>query len=725
MSALIRRSSAPGRSQFKISSIRTLFAAILVVTGHSATAAESTAIEEIVVTAQKREQSLQDVPISVSVIGGDKIDRLALDTFEDLDEHVPNLVISDSPGNNQVYVRGIGTESGSLALEQSVALFVDDIYGGRARQFMEPFLDVERIEVLKGPQGALVGKNTSAGAINVISRMPTDEFELSIKGGYEFEYDSFTTTAIISGPLSDTFRGRLVAKYDDVGGYVENTLQDRDEAKGDRSLIRGIGVWDVSDTFSATGKIEYAKTDMDGHPFVTAQLGESYDYERATTFDDYDEQETLNASISLDFDIGEFVLRSITGYTDLESENFVDSDFSAPPLLGSSFFDDMKQFSQEFRLISPGTERLNYVVGLFYLNRDTDIFRQTYWNLGPFTGISNREFEEKSEVVSLYGQFDYALTDTFSLIASLRYTSEDKEGSLNRFNDGLVPPSQLDTSIEDDFTDDEVDGAIGVQWRPADSTMLYVTYTQGSKSGGFAGASSGVTEDAFTFDPESSESFELGAKFNLLENRLYLGVAAFFSTFEDLQTASYNGVSFDFANAAEAETKGLEIDSTWVINDTWSLVGSLAFLDAEFTDYPGGPCIWPDVQDPACDTQDLSGTPLPFAPDWSGSLDLYFDQSIGRLNLRANLGAAFRDDTYTHPNLMPDGVQESYVKWDARIELADDNSGWSVALLGKNLGNEKVFAQSFLTPVIPNSVTRLVDIRRTIALEASYRIGGR
>ena len=166
------------------------------------------------------------------------------------------------------------------------------------------------------------------------------------------------------------------------------------------------------------------------------------------------------------------------------------------------------------------------------------------------------------------------------------------------------------------------------------------------------------------------------------------------------------------------------LDSTWVINETWRLVGSLAFLDAEFTEYPGGPCIWPDVLDPACTSQDLSGTPLPFAPDWSGSLDVYFDQPVGRMNLRANLGATFRDDTYTHPNLMPDGIQESFVKWDARIELADDNAGWSVALLGKNLSNEKVFTQSFLTPVLAGNVTRLVDVRRTIALEASYRIGG-
>ncbi|MFW6093679.1 MAG: TonB-dependent receptor [Pseudomonadota bacterium] len=693
-------------------------------------ASESAVIEEVVVTAQKREQSLADVPISINVVAGDTLDSYSIVTFEDLDEHVPNLLVTDSPGNNQIYIRGIGTESGSLALEQSVSLFVDGIYAGRARQFQEPFLDVERVEVLRGPQGALVGKNTSAGAISIVSRLPTNETEVRVDGEYEFEHDGYSTTAILSGPLSDAFRARLVTKYEEVGGYVRNTVKDRDEPDGDRLLMRGTGVVDVTEAVTATVRLEYAESDIDGHPFVTIPLGGDYDWQRAADAEEYDEQDTLNASITVDAPLGGHTLTSITGYVDLDSENFVDADFTAAPLVGASFYDDLQQFSQEFRLLSPTGGQLDYVLGVYYLDRDVDIYRETFWNLGPFTGTSNRDYRERSELYSVYGQVEYGLSETVSAVASARYTDEDKEADLVRFNDGLAPPSQLDTPISGALSEDEVDLSAKLQWQATDYAMLYLSYAEGSKGGGFAGASASVLADNFEFGPETSQSWEAGAKLDLSDGRGFVSAALFTTTYEDLQLASYNGVAFDFANAAEAESRGVEIDSAWTLGEGWQLNGSVAYLDTEYEDYPNGACLAPDNVIPGC-VEDLSGTSLPHAPQWTGRVDVQYSRAVGGGRwFTADAGVSFRDDFFTHPAQFAESRQDAFAKLDLRLELADERQGWTVALVGRNLTDETTITQSFETPASAppgttpdyNLASGYVDVGRTIALQFGYSL---
>ena len=185
----------------------------------------------IVVTAQKREQDIQDVPISMSVVGGEQLADMGIKDFNELDRYVPNLYVQTTPGNNAFYIRGIGSQPGNLAFEQTVGLFVDGIYGGHARQFQAPFLDVERIEVLRGPQGALVGKNTSAGAISVVSAKPTRDFRGQIDASYEFELGGGRLFGMVSGPVSDLVSVRLAGQYEKSDGYVRNLIQGGNETK--------------------------------------------------------------------------------------------------------------------------------------------------------------------------------------------------------------------------------------------------------------------------------------------------------------------------------------------------------------------------------------------------------------------------------------------------------------------------------------------------------------
>ena len=700
------------------------------VLGVSGPAYAEEVMEEIIVTAQKREQSLADVPISVSVISGEKLDGFGIDTYEALDDYIPNLFIGDSPGNAQIYLRGIGTEAGSSALEQSVALFVNGVYGGRARQFQAPFFDVERIEVLRGPQGALVGKNTSAGAISVTTRKPTEETELMISANYEFEYESNTITAIASGAISDSFLGRVAVRRSETGGYVHNPTQDSDDPDGTQLLIRATGVTNITDGLEATFMVEYAETDFDGHPFVSGPTGTNdLVYESAFDAPGTEEQETLNVSATLDWTLDNGItLVSITAFSDMESDNLFDTDFLPLPFAYAHFVDDFSQFTQEFRLISPEGERFNYVLGLYYLDREFDTARFSDIDIGPFVGDGGAEFTEDSQLYSIYGQFNYRISDALSVSSSLRFTGEDKEGSLERTLVQPVLPNWFDTPIAQDFSDSETDGSISLQWEPNDIAMMYVSYTQGSKSGAFAGANLSIMAPDFALDPESSESIEVGTKLTLLDGALFIGAAYFTTDYEDLQVSAWNGSFFNIRNAAEAEVDGFEVDMIWSLNEHWRLSGSLGILDAKYSDYPDGSCTEPDHVIPGCIT-DLSGEDLAYSPDSSASLDLEYSNNLGdSLTFTGTLGVIFRDDTHVHPSLMDEAEQESYSKLNLRLEL-ESESGWMLAVIGKNLTDEETFAQAFETPLTsppgftPDHflVTRYLDPGRTIALEAAYR----
>lgn len=274
-----------------------------------------------------------------------------------------------------------------------------------------------------------------------------------------------------------------------------------------------------------------------------------------------------------------------------------------------------------------------------------------------------------------------------------------------------------------------MDASVKLQWQVNDRTMLYLSYAEGSKGGGFAGASGSVLAENFEFGPESSTSYEVGAKLDVFGGRGFVGLAAFTTTYEDLQTASFNGVAFDFANAAEADTRGVEVESSLTLNDEWQLNASLAYLDAEYEKYVNGACIAPNHVIPGC-VEDLDGTDLPNAPKWSGRLDVQYLRPVADLVFTADLGVSFRDDYFVHPSLFDEVHQDAYAKLDLRLELASEARGWSVALLGKNLTDEETFSQGFETPgsappgAIPDhtTATQLMDIGRTVAVQARYEL---
>ncbi len=441
-------------------------------------------LEEIIVTAQKREESLRDVPISVSAISGEKLAEAGILRLDDLKAYVPNLQVTETGIANNFYMRGIGSGL-NQGFEQSVSIYADGIYRGRGHQSRMPFLDLERIEALRGPQPVLFGKNAIAGAVNMVSARPTDEFEASIRALYTNETGEQAADVVLSGPLGETFGVRLALRYRQVDGYEENLTLGRDEPSRDEYGGRLMLTWNPSDAFDATLRLEGGVFDVDGRqieefgelpaaPALTPMgtpstppipgllysqilrnvfgadasvLNNTIDFRRSSNgdFSDLDNEE---AALTLNWRFGGLTLTSVTGYSAYELNELCDCDFTGAVLFNAGITEDFDQFSQELRLASDTDQRISWIAGLFYQEYDLEetdyVFVPANSILVPllngnsalpmgsgsaFANTANpRLFTQDSELFAVFAQATWNITDDFRITAGGRWSTEDKTG---------------------------------------------------------------------------------------------------------------------------------------------------------------------------------------------------------------------------------------------------------------------------------------------------------
>ena len=337
------------------------------------------ALEEIIVTAQKRSQSLQDVPVSVSVVSGQSIKESGIANLEEMSAFVPNLSVNEGSQTVSISMRGLGSGI-NQGLEQSVGMFVDGIYAGRDRQFRSAFMDLEAVEVLRGPQGTLFGKNTIAGALSVKTAKPSEEFEASLQGSYEPENDEYTMQGIVSGQIADTLYGRLAVKHVSADGFMQNTMSGFEEPSKRETVARATLVWEPTDDLSVMAKYETGSSDSYGdNNRIDANSGwqqvfESVDADyvdndsrkRSTDLPDFSLNNNESLTINVDYALGDYTLTSITGYSEYDYSDQQDVDFSPPEVLNQYQDQKFDQISQEFRLTSPLGERFEFLTGAFY-----------------------------------------------------------------------------------------------------------------------------------------------------------------------------------------------------------------------------------------------------------------------------------------------------------------------------------------------------------------------
>ncbi|WP_245573340.1 TonB-dependent receptor [Marinimicrobium agarilyticum] len=443
---------------------------------------EEIRLEEIVVTSQKREENLMDVPISVNAMAGEKIEDTGITGIERMADYIPSLNMTQTGIGTTISIRGISSGV-NQGFEQSAAQYVDGVHFGRAQLSRAPFLDIERVEVLRGPQSILFGKNSTAGAISITTARPTDEFEAKVSGLYEPEHGEQDLRAVVSGPLTDELSGRLAVLDRSIDGHFHNTTLNRDETREEDQVIRGTLLWQPNSQWDVTLKLEDGSFDQEGRnlevvnpvqidlpgrptlPYsavlagVTGalsggqniyQLDTTQDYQRQSN-GDFSYNNTQNGMLEVETELGELSFTSVTGYTAYDYEELCDCDFVGVPLFNILSMEDYSQWSQEFRIASPQSGPFSYLGGLFYQTSDLDFddairvpsdsVLLPALEQGGVAGATNffgtasrRNFDQESDIAAVFFQGTWELTPDLRVIAGGRYTDEEKTASRRQYH---------------------------------------------------------------------------------------------------------------------------------------------------------------------------------------------------------------------------------------------------------------------------------------------------
>jgi iron complex outermembrane receptor protein len=461
---------------------------------------------------------------------------------------------------------------------------------------------------------------------------------------------------------------------------------------------------------------------------VSVAAGGKKSFTRQTTpgVDDFDNADSFNTALTLNWDFAEgYTLTSITGYSSFSYDKQIDSDFTAAPILTSSFIEDFSQVSQEFRVASPAAARFTWIAGVYWHQNEIDLEQGSSITAGPFNGTSTRWFNQNAETTSLYAQGTFNITDQLRATVGVRQTWDSKEADQTRAKTGAVPATWLATPLSGSRDEEAFDPSGQIQYSFDTDTMVYVSYGKGSKAGGFVAAQSTTTQPQFEFEGETAKSLELGAKTALFDRRLRLNIAVYETKYEDLQVSVFNASTNAFitGNAANATSRGVEIEAAAKLASWLDFNGSIAYLDAVYDDFPGAGCIYPlPVPTPSPCYENIGGSRIPRAPEWTASAGFNVDYPLGD-NLRLIGGAdlAYRSEAFLEETLNPVSLQEAYTKLDLRIGLTDEAERWQISLIGKNVTDELTAAHAFGTPFVTGSETFVIDPPRTIAIQARLR----
>lgn len=720
-------------------------------------------LEEIVVTAQHRAENVQDIPISVSALGGELLAEADIHDATEIANNVPGMAYAEfAPGQALVSMRGIISADDGAGMDNSVTLFLDGVYIGRPANINFDLFDLERIEVLRGPQGTLFGRNAIGGAINVVTARPSQETQLKLAGTVGNE-DIIRYQGLINGAIANNLSGKLTYNHREHEGYGRNVLLNEETQDEDQDSVRGQLLWEVANTewLLSADYMQDDREDMGRTPIVNG----NFDYVgtwqslgggvRKTTapIDGFSEREAQGVSLQGDIEFNTGTFTTISAWRDSETDWEMPS-VGAP--LGGNFDldagvfgadvnddinEDIEQFSQEFRWTSDLEGIFNYVVGLYYMQEKTDRTEQFKIDLNTTasgqTTLGNELSEQNNETNSyaLYGQAQWDFNETWSLAIGARYTFDDKETTSTTLNCGQqanplvagdprcvsgagslgILPTSFRVTADENWED--FSPKVSLEYHPNDNIMWFVTAAKGFKSGGFAGAP-GVVE--FATDPVSPEeawNYELGMKGDLLENTLRLNLTGFYTDYEDLQVVRFGPSvlnpgfgSFITTNIGTAKMSGAELEFTWFAMDNLQLTGNYAYLESEVNDFvletTGGPV-------------DISGSSLRQAPKNKSNLAANYDYPLDDRGL-----LKFRLD-YSHT----DAQISDYLNQATRIdqfELFNARAAWQaddgtleVAIWGKNLKDEDYISHSY---VIGPGVIGVWGAPRTYGLTVTWSL---
>ncbi len=736
-------------------------------------------LEEVVVTATKRNASLQEVPIAVTAIGEETLKTGNFSSLVNIVNHVPSVSMGNAQAASNtanVRVRGIGTVGNNAGFESSVGIFVDGVYQARPGVALGEMVDMAQVEVLRGPQGTLFGRNTSVGAISIKSNAPVigesegfvsasigDHSLKNVKGAYN----------IAAG---ENLAFRLAGSYRERDGVIEAATPGvKDMHDKDRYLLRAQALWEATDTLSIRFNSDLAGNDeiccvsvgvvpnSDGTlpPGLTLADADEFTSDSSERFDKSD-QWGVSAELTWELDSGTFTW--IPAYRTFDAEYSGDNDWTAinqlfikPEFPNETEIDSM---TQELRFQSTAmNDRLDWLVGFYYSEEDITEISRLHTGpdqplTSPFTVINtpvgpvpvpagpsgeyhaDNLFEQSGESFAIFTHNIFSVTDDLTLTVGLRYTEEDKEGGLissGGFNPdclsngpfpgagclSIVTPaanSPLYDLYDEKFEDDALTYTVNLHYTINDDISFYGAVSTGFKSGGI---NLDVTGSGGSFESENITSYELGMKSTWLDGRVTANAALFYMDLEDFQLASLDSsvIQFRVFNVAEAESTGFELDTNALLADNFNLTFNFAWTDATFpADCSGG------LTDPT--VLFMCGRSLPNAPEYVLTTGFRWDIPLGS-ELLATVSPNVRWEDESEASVGQELIQDSTTIVDLSIQLTNQSNTWSVEAWGRNLTNEVYLARAYNTlsnvaPLGQDSMSSYINEPRTYGITARF-----
>ncbi|HKX79030.1 MAG TPA: TonB-dependent receptor [Novosphingobium sp.] len=680
-----------------------------VASGAHAQAAEevpSGGLQEIIVTAQKRAENLQDVPIAVTVIQADTLSASGVSKINELSLVTPGLTMTSSGGGFVLpRIRGIGQSGATLGLENPIAVYIDGVYFASPAGAMFSLNNIAQISVLKGPQGTLFGRNATGGLIQVTTLDPSTEFGGKVAATLANKA-TYGGTLYVTGGLAPDVAADVAVYYNNQQhGFGRNLVNGKYVNDANDIAVRSKIKADLSDDTTIKVSADYARS-KSAQPVFRAEYGTLPINKRPFTGGKWDIEsdaqplsrtEQAGASLTIEHDFGGVRLSAISGYRWVSDQVVLDNDGLPAPT--TIFLPDAqtvvstiqheRTFSQEVQLSSDNSGPLTWTAGLYYFQLKGDYDPPVVINQlnGAVVLTINSALDTKS--YAAYGQATYALSDQFNVTAGLRYTKEKRKavGSL-----GIVAGGAQVAFIpsEGDYSKGEITWRLAADYRPSEEVLAYASYNRGFKSGGF-----NPTEIPYnSFEPEKVDAFEVGLKLDVLDRRLRVNPSVFYYKYSNLQASIYQGGLLLTQNAASAEIYGMDLDFTAALSDQFTLTGGLSILHARYGLYQNAQLSTPDPVNGGniISGGDVRGTRITNTPDWTANLGAQYRIPVGSDEVRLNANYAYNDGFFNDAENRQH--QGSYHLVNASVEYEMD-SGFTVSAWAKNIGNVAYAAQLY------------------------------
>ncbi|MGE8044989.1 TonB-dependent receptor [Pseudomonas monteilii] len=694
--------------------------------------AQATALGAVTVTATRRESTLQAVPVAVSVVQGEQLERDNRNSVASLVQQVPTLNYRAGASNKDtsLFIRGVGTISTSPGVEPTVATVVDGVVFGRPGQSTLDLLDLARIEVLRGPQGTLFGKNASAGVLNIVSRPVPEQTEGYVDYSHYGGGNENRLRFGIGGRLTDQLKGSLSTLWGDYEGNVENQANGHDVNGYERQGVRGKLEFEPREDLQLTLIADYMKGEDTLPNGVLTRASSAFtrqlrgvtpsDHNRDidSDFKSHVEDQNQGLSAQVDWQLGDYTLTSISAWRGWDNTQYQDGDRRAALPVTASHDKgtvDYDQFSQEVRLASPKGAFNEYVLGAFYMHGRSD---ETYRRLSVNGGVASTgraDYSTTNDSVALFGENTFNLTDDFRAILGLRWTHDDLDYDHRRVSSSATPVTGIQPSTRSSGSVSETgwSGRTGLQYDFNEHLTGYVTYSRGYKAPAYNVFFNMQPRDTGALKPETSDAYEIGLKSTALDNRLIANLALFHTDYNDYQANFFdtvaNQVVTRLVNAGKVNTQGVELDASLQVTPQFKLSGAVAYTKARIDhfDCPAG----------AAASCNIDGGHLPFTPDWKSYLRADYSIPLDSgLDIELSTDYSWQDEVQFSLDQNPDTRQGAYGIWNASVALADYDAGWRVALLGKNLG-DRSYAQmlntggDYLYRSVPRDDQRYVGVQ--------------